>query len=217
MTTFLIFCHPTFYVLPLLLQVFPEAECVAVAEPEVFALVFAVAEPSPEVVVLAAVPEVSEPSPEVVVFHASVAVYVVPVEVDSSGRPRFLVFSNIDYYASPSSSVEVVAQESVHSSTGARSNYGHCSILSNLDLHHNKNWVPCYNKPNPGRNNVSDTNALPMDATTNHSRKTDLRLYQEQRIHRAYQAALSLPEVRQIRRAAADQYQRLYLPLPSLE
>jgi len=60
MATFLTFFHPTFYpvFLPPLFQVFPEAESVVVVEPEVFALVFAVAELSPEVVVLAAEPEV---------------------------------------------------------------------------------------------------------------------------------------------------------------
>jgi hypothetical protein len=75
MATFLTFFHPTFYpvFLPPLFQVFPEAESVVVAEPEVFALVSVVAELSPEVVVLAAEPEVSalvfaaaELSPEVV-------------------------------------------------------------------------------------------------------------------------------------------------------
>ncbi len=96
------------------------------AEPEV---VF-VAELSPEVVVLAAEPEVvfvvdlevSEPE---VVFVADVAepqasvdiavafvvlvpVSVVVVEVDSSGRPKFLAFPNVDHFASSSSSVEVV-------------------------------------------------------------------------------------------------------------
>ena len=43
-----------------------------------------------------------------VAFVALVAVSVVAVEVDSSGRPRFFGFPNIDYYASCSSSVEVV-------------------------------------------------------------------------------------------------------------
>ena len=59
--TFLTFCHPTFYVLPPLLQAFLEAESVVVADPEAFALVFAAAELSPEAVALAA-----ELSPEVV-------------------------------------------------------------------------------------------------------------------------------------------------------
>jgi hypothetical protein len=102
----------------------------AVAEPEVFALVFAAAELSPEVVVLVVEPEVvfvvdlevSEPG---VVFVADVAepqasvdiavafvvlvpVSVVVVEVDSSGRPKFLAFPNVDHFASSSSSVEVV-------------------------------------------------------------------------------------------------------------
>jgi hypothetical protein len=74
MATFLNFlCHPTFYVLPPLLQVFLEAESVVVAEPEVFALVSVAAELSPEIVVLVVEPEVfalvfavAELSPEVV-------------------------------------------------------------------------------------------------------------------------------------------------------
>jgi hypothetical protein len=101
-----------------------------VAEPEVFALLFAAAELSPEVVVLVVEPEVvfvvdlevSEPG---VVFVADVAepqasvdiavafvvlvpVSVVVVEVDSSGRPKFLAFPNVGHFASSSSSVEVV-------------------------------------------------------------------------------------------------------------
>jgi hypothetical protein len=111
-----------------------------VAEPEVFALVFAAAELSPEVVVLVVEPEVvfvvdlevSEPGvvfvavvfvavvsvadvaePQAfvdiaVAFVVLVPVSVVVVEVDSSGRPKFLVFPNVDYFASSSSSVEVV-------------------------------------------------------------------------------------------------------------
>ncbi len=42
-----------------------------------------------------------------VVFHFLFPVFVVPVEVDSSVRPRFFAFPNVDYYASCSSSVEV--------------------------------------------------------------------------------------------------------------
>jgi len=233
------FCHPTFYVLPSLLQVFLEAESVVVAEPEVFALVSVAAELSPEGVVWAAEPEsvfvvdlevsepgvvsvsdVAEPQASVdsaVAFDILVPVSVVVVEVDSSGRPKFLAFPNVDHYASSSSSVEVVGWESVHSSTDARTNYGLCSILSTLGLHQNKNWGPCYNNPSPGYNNGSDTNDLPIDATTNHSRKTCLHLYQEQRKHCAYQASLSHPEVPEIRWVVAEKFQYLYLPLPSLE
>ena len=195
------------------------------------ALVFVVAELSPEVVVLAAEPEVvcvdlevsepgvvfvavvsvadvAEPQASVdiaVAFVVLVPVSVVVVEVDSSGRPKFLAFPNVDHYASSSSSVEVVGEESVHSPTGARTNYGLCSILSNLGLHQNKNLEHCYNNPNPGHNNVSDTNDLPIDATTNHSRKTGLHLSQEQRKH-TYQVSLSHPVVRQIRWVVAEEY-----------
>jgi hypothetical protein len=128
------FAHLTFYVLPPLLQVFLEAESVVVAHlsPEVVVLVvqpevvFVAAELSPEVVVLAAEPEVSalvfvaaepevvfvsEPQASVdiaVAFVVLVPVSVVVVEVDSSGRPKFLAFPNVDHFASFSSSVEVV-------------------------------------------------------------------------------------------------------------
>ena len=106
-----------------------------VAEPEVFAPVFAAAELSPEVVVLVVEPgvvfvldlEVFEPgvfsvavvsiadvaerqaSVDIAVaFVVLVPVSAVVVEVDSSGRPKFLAFPNVDYLASSSSSVEVV-------------------------------------------------------------------------------------------------------------
>ena len=98
-----------------------------VACPEVFALVFAAVELSPEVVVSVVDPEVSEPEvvfvavvsvadvaePQAsvdiaVAFDELVPVSVVVAEVDSSGRPKFLAFPNVDHYASSSSSVEVV-------------------------------------------------------------------------------------------------------------
>jgi hypothetical protein len=214
-----------------------------VSEPGVVlvAVVFVVASEvsEPGVVLVAAVfvvdPEVSEPEVVLVVVSAAdvaeprasvdialafdvlVPVSVVADEVDSSGRPRSLAFPNVDHYPSSSSSVEVAGWESVHSSTGVRTNHGLCSILSNPGLHQNKNLEHCYNKPNPGYNNVSDTNGLPMDATTNHSRRTCLHLYQEQRTHRSYQASLSHQEVPQIRWVVAERFQYLYLPLPLFE
>ncbi len=108
-----------------------------VAQPEVFALVFAAAELSPEVVVLVVEPgvvfvvdlevcepgvvfvavvsvaDVAEPQASVdiaVAFVVLVPVSVVVVEVDSSGRPRFPAFPNVDHFPSPSSSVEVVGE-----------------------------------------------------------------------------------------------------------
>ena len=198
----------------------------AVAEPEVLALVLGAAEPSPEVPVSAGEPEVAsavaEPEvlalvlavaePEVVSVDIALAfVVLVPVsdvvvEVDSSGRPKFLAFPNVDPYATSSSSVEVVGKESVHSSTGDRTNYGLCNILSNPGQHQNKNLERCYKNPNPGYNNVSDTNALPIDATTNHSRKTCPHLYKEQRKHSSYQGSLSQSEVPEIRWVVVEKY-----------
>jgi hypothetical protein len=55
--------------------------------------------------------DVAEPQVSVdiaVAFDFLIAVSVVVVEVDSSGRPRFFASPNIDSFANPSSSVEVV-------------------------------------------------------------------------------------------------------------
>ena len=202
----------------------PEVEN-AVVWVAVFAFVFVVeldvSEPGVFFVAPVSIADVAEPQASVdiaLAFDVLVPVSVLAVEVDIYGRPKFLAFPNIDYYASSSSSVEVVGYESVHSSTGVRANFGLCSILSNLGLHQNKNLEHCYNKPNPGYNTVSDTNDLPMDATTNHSRKTSLHnIYQEQRTHSSYQATLSHPEVPQIRLVVAEKFQYLYLHLPLLE
>ena len=189
----------------------------AAAEPEAVVLVvesevvFA-AELSPEVAVLAVEPEVvsaaAEPQASVdiaVAFVVLIPVSVVVVEVDSSGRPRFPAFPNVDYFASSSSSVEVVGEEFVHSPTGARTNYGLCSILSNLDLHQNKKWEHSYNNPSPGYNNASDTNGLPIDATTSHSRKRGLHQCREQRRH-MYRVSLLTLAVREIKWEVVDQY-----------
>jgi hypothetical protein len=196
-----------------------------VAEPEVFALVFAAAELSPEVVALVVEPEVvfvvdlevSEPGvvfvavvsvadvaePQASVDIAVAFVVLVPVsgvvvEACSSERPKFLAFPNVDPFANCSSSVEVVGEESVHSSTGVRTNYDLCSILSNLGLHRNKNLEHCYNNPSPDYNNVSDTNDLPKNATKNHSRNRRLHQCQGQRRH-TYQVTLLTLVVQQKR------------------
>ena len=188
--------------------------------PEVVVLA---AELSPEVVVLAAELEVSEPGvvfvavvsvahvaePQAsvdiaVAFHVSVPASVVVVEVCSSGHPKFLAFPNVDPFAKCSSSVEVVGEESVHGSTDARTNYDLCSILSNLGLHQNKNLEHCYNNPSPGYNNVSDTNDLPKNATTNHSRNRSLHQCQGQRRH-TYQVTLLTRVVQEIRWVVAEE------------
>ena len=168
-------------------------------------------------VAVVSVADVAEPQASVdiaVAFAVLIPVSVVVVEVYSSGRPKFLAFPNVDHYSSSSSSVEVVGEESVHSSTGAHTNYGLCSILSNLGLHQNRNLGHYHNNPIPGHNNVSDTSDLPTDATTNHRKKRCLRLSQGQRRH-TYPVSRSPLVVRQIRWAVAEKFQYLYLPLPS--
>jgi len=178
-----------------------------------------VVEPEVVFVAVVSVADVAEPqaSDDIALpFDVLVPVSLFVVEVYSPGRPKFLAFPNADHYAISSSSVEIVREESVHSSTGVRTNYGLCSILSNLGLHQNKNLGHCYNNPNPGYNNVSDTNVLPKDATTNHRRRRYPRLRQGRRKHHLYQASLSHPEVPQIRWVVAEKFQYLYLPLPLL-
>jgi len=193
------YCLPTICVLLPLFQGFPETFGVVIPSVAAEPVVAVVAEPAVAVaaepavaaaVVFVVVPGISGP---LVVFVALVSVsdvaaprafgYIAPafdvlvpvsvvsVGVYSSRRPRFRAFPNSDYYASSSSSFEVVRKESVRNATGAHTNYGLCSVPSNPDLHHNKNEGHNYSKPNPDRNNLSDTNDLPMDATTNHSRK----------------------------------------------
>jgi hypothetical protein len=195
------------------------------AQHEVFVLASEAVELSPGIAVLAAEPEVvfvavasvavvslagvAEPQASVdihVVFVVLVPVSAALVEVDSSEHPTFVAFPNVDCCATSASSVEVVGDQSVRNATDAHTSYDLCSILSTLGLHHNKNLEHSCNNPSPGYNTVSDTNDLAMDATTNHSRKTNQRLFQEQRIHRAYQVALSQLEVRQTRQAAVSQY-----------
>ena len=134
----------------------------------------------------------------VVVFFALVPFSGVVVEVDSSGRPKYCAFPNVDYYSSSSSFVEVAARESVDSPIGVRTSYGLCSILSNPGQHQNKNLEHFYNNASRGHNNAIDTNGLPRDATTNHSRKIFLPQYQEQHRH-TYQVSLLALEVRKMR------------------
>jgi hypothetical protein len=149
-------------------------------------------------IAFASVADVVGPQATVGIAHACnflLHVSAVAIVVHSSVNPNFFAFPNVDYYASYSSSVEVVGEESGHSPTGVRSNYGFGSVLSNPGLHQNKSLGSGHNKPIPGHNIVSDTNDLPMDATTNHSRKTCLELHQEQSTHRPYQASLPHAEV----------------------
>jgi hypothetical protein len=77
---------------------------VSVAAPEV-------SEPEVFSVAVLFVADVSEPRASVdiaVAFVVLVPVSAVAVEVDSSERPKFLAFPNVDHFANLSSSVELV-------------------------------------------------------------------------------------------------------------
>ena len=136
------------------------------------------------------------------------------VLADSSGRPSFLAFPNIDSCPSSSSFVEVADEVSVCSSTDARTSYDLCRILSSQGPHHSRSWERCGNRPSPGYRTVSDTNDRPRDATTSHSRKTSPRQYLEQHTHRWYPASPSLPELAQRLLVVAEKFPHLHLPLP---
>jgi hypothetical protein len=62
-----------------------------------------------------------------------------------------------------------------------------------------------YNRSSPDHNNVSDTSALPIDATTNPARKRCHHQCQVQR-RRTYRVSLSPLVVREIRWAEAEEY-----------
>jgi hypothetical protein len=182
--------------IPVDISVDPEVAVSVAVEP----VIFVVFEP----VVFVAVVSVDVAEPQVSVDIVSAFVVLIPVSVvvawvDNSGRPKFFSFPNIDYSASPSSSVEVVDEESAHIAIGARSNDGPCNALSNLVQRHNKSLEHDYNSPNHGYNSASDTNDLATDATTSHSRKKDLPLYREQRRHYWSRAILPQSAVLRIR------------------
>ena len=140
-----------------------------------------------------------------VVFVALFPVSVAAAGAGSSERPRSLAFPSVDCFANASSSVGLVAEGSVDSPTGARANFGLCSTPSNPGLYQNKNLEHFYNNPNPGYNNVSDTNDLPIGATTSRSRRTNLRQCQERHKHTC-QATLSTAVVQQLQSAVASQH-----------
>jgi hypothetical protein len=145
-----------------------------------------------------------------------VPVSVVVAKVHNSGRPKSLAFPNVDYFANSSSSVEVVGEEFVHSPTGDHANYGLYSMFSNPGLYQNKRLGHSCNNSSPGYNIVNDTNGLPIDATRSRSRKRVLHQCQEQRRH-LYRVSLLTLAVREIQWGEANQYERLYLPVPWFE
>ena len=109
----------------------------------------------------------------------SVRISAAAFGVYNPGHSKLSSFPNIDYYARFSNSAEVFGGESVHSTSGVRTNFVLCNIFSNQDLYQNKILERRCNKPIPGHNNVICTTCPAMDATTSHSRKRYPRLFPE--------------------------------------
>ena len=104
----------------------------------------------------------------------------------------------------------------VDSSTGDRSNYDFCNILSMPDQYDYKTLERICSNPIRGRNTVHGTNDLPMGATTIHARKRGLHPTREQRKHPLHQARPPLRAGSKLRWAVEEQSQHLPLPLPLL-
>jgi hypothetical protein len=142
---------------------------------------------------LVSTPDVSEPQASgdiLALYDVLIPVSVVVwVDLDSSERPKFFAFPNIDPFPNPSSSFQVVGQESVRTSIGVHASDDLGSIFSNPGLHQSKTLGHRCNKPSPGHNSVNDTNDLPTNATTSHPRKTDQHLCLESHKHCPYRVA----------------------------
>src|SRR4030042_5791793 len=126
------------------------------------------------------------------------------------GHPTILAAPNACFVSIASSFVQLVGDVFVGSSTDILSNDDSCSHSSSRMVFQNKKMEHFDSSPNLCCSIVNDTSVLAMVATTNHCRKRCPRLSQGRRRHTS-QAALSFPVVRQIRWAAADQYQHLHL------
>jgi hypothetical protein len=184
-------CPPTFYVLRPFLRVLQTVDVIhpyfaVVSEVDVaaFEVVFVVL--VSVVFEIADVVELQAFVGIVFVFVALIPESVVVVYVYNPERPKFFSCPNNGYSASSSSSVEALNEESVDNSKCDRANYGSDSFLSNMGLRQNRILEHYCNKPTHDHNTVSDTTDLPTDATRNHSRKTGLHLYWEQRKHYWY-------------------------------
>ena len=137
---------------------------------------------------------------------SSILVSGLPTEFYNPEHSTLLVFPSVDYYASSASSAAVAGDESVYGPIDDHTNYGPCNILSTPGLHHNKNSGHCCNIPIPGRNTGSDTNDLPTDATTIHSKKIGLQKSRGQRKRWGYLGAQLHPVAQQIRGAVDWRY-----------
>jgi hypothetical protein len=106
------------------------------------------------------------------------AIFVGPLEtavatafgVSTLGHPRFAVSPNACSFSSRSSSVQLVDVGSDGSSMGVLPNDAPCSRSSNSTAPFHKRMGPFGRSPSLSHSAVTDTSALPTDATTNHRR-----------------------------------------------
>lgn len=123
---------------------------------------------------------------------------VIAFGASNLGHPRYFAFPNVCSVPRCSSFVGLVGEVFAGSSMDVLPNDDLGSHSSNLTVPFHKRMGPFDSRPNLSHSSVSDTNALPTDATTNHGRKRCPHLRQGQHRH---QSQVSLPslEVWQIR------------------
>ena len=118
--------------------------------------------------------------------------------VSNPGHPTFAAFPNACSFASCSSSFEAAGGVCAGSSIAVIPTDDSCSHSSNLTVSLHKRMGHFDSRSNLRHSAVSDTSALPTDATTSHCRKRCP--HPGQGLHRhTSQAALPPLEVRQIR------------------
>ena len=146
---------------------------------------------------IVAVPEILVGAPEMVVVTAFV--------VSNPGHPTFAASPNACSFASCSSSLEVVEEVYAGSSIAVLPSDDPCSHSSNLTESRYKRMAPFDSRPNLSHSAVSDTSALPMDATTSRCRKRGPRPSQAQHRHKSRESR-PLLAVQQIRRVGGEIY-----------
>ena len=138
--------------------------------------------------------------PGVVAVSAVVGPFriVVGFWVSNLGHPKYFVSPNACSVPSCASFVELVGEVFAGSSMDVLATDDPCSHSSTLAVSFHKKMGPFDSRPNLSHSSVSDTSALPTDATTNHGRKRCPHLCQGQHRHPS-QVSLPPLEVRRIR------------------
>jgi len=148
-----------------------------------------------------------------VVFSLGVAVHLLDTVLVRHAVDSFEVAAEIVYEPSFAKSVEVPDEIIVDNEIHAHSNDALCSHLSILEVLSHGKQGRRDSMPNLSDSSVSDTSALPMNATTNHRKRRGQRLNPGQRRH-LYEAAELLVGVPKSQLGEAEEYQ--YVPIPAL-